>query len=180
MDITKLLGLRPKLQTAEAIAAAIAQAEALHSQAVAREAELKAGRGALLVNGNAKEVEDGERELADVRAELERLSVMIEALKPQLQQVQKQEKVAAFRKKLDEANKIADELAGIWKVRYPILNSEISSMQQKITAANQQLRDLRMRLAEDPEMTKEIGNYGRQFDDCYERANLGLNQGTGE
>ena len=171
MDISKLLGLRPKVQTAESIAAAIAQAEAQQAQAVAREAELKAGRGALLVSGSAKEVEAGERELAEVRGEMERLAVMIEALKPQLVTFQKQEKVADWRKKVEDANNRADEIAAIFAARFPILEKEMNGLHSKMREVGEEIRELRFRLAGDPEMTREIGNYGTLLDDCYERVN---------
>lgn len=171
MDISKLLGLRPKAPTSESIAAAISQAEALQAEAVAREAELKAGRGALLISGNAREVEAGERELAEVRAEMERLGVMIEALKPQLVTFQKQEKLAAWRKKVEDANKRADEIAAVFAVRQPVLSRELDELHTRMREVSDDLRALSMRLHEDPEMRLEVGNYGTQLENAYERVN---------
>jgi hypothetical protein len=157
MELTKLLGLRPKLQTAESIAAAIAQAETLHGQAVAREAELKAGRGALLLDGSAKEVDAGERELAEVRAEAERLGVMIEALKPKLEHAKLQEKAAAFRKKVEQLEKDAAQFVAWWTSRYPELANEIREGLLIEERAEQALRKLSSELSADPKLSEVVG-----------------------
>ncbi|ONG47966.1 hypothetical protein BKE38_22370 [Pseudoroseomonas deserti] len=169
MELSKILGLRPKLQNAESIAAAISQAEALQAQAISREAELKASRGALLISGNAKEVEAGERELAEVRAEAERLGVMVEALKPKLLQAQKEEKSAAFRKKLAEADRLAAEFVELWTTRYPGLEAEIQAMRTKARETNEMLRDLSEEFNASMDLQIEHGDIGKKLMPCFQR-----------
>jgi DNA-binding transcriptional MocR family regulator len=80
MDLKKLLGLRPKGDTADALRAALAMAEGEKAALVSRIAELDRDRGARLLDGNAGEVEEAERTLALAQAEAARLAAMLPAL----------------------------------------------------------------------------------------------------
>jgi hypothetical protein len=142
MDITKLLGLRPKMQTSEAIGAAITQAEAERAEALTRIDELTAGRGALLLTGDEKAVEAGERELAELRAQAERLGVMVEALKPTLRQAKMQEKVAEIRALSEEAEKDTAAFTAWWQKRYAGLAQELRDGLLLERKAEQTLRQL--------------------------------------
>lgn len=154
MELSKLLGLRPKQQTAEAISTAIGKAEQEQARAQGRIEALQAGRGALLLTGDAKAVEAGERDLADARAEVERLGVMIEALKPQLSAATLQEKGAAFKAKLALAEKHAAQFVEWWTSRYPALAQEIREGLLMEEQAEKELTELHMQLAQDAELAR--------------------------
>ncbi|MCR0980634.1 hypothetical protein [Roseomonas populi] len=142
MDIKKLLGMRPKEQTAAAIRAAITNAEQGKAAALARAAELEGGRGKLLLTGDAKEVEASERELTEARMEAERCDVMAQALQAPLAEAVLREKAAEF---ADLERQAAQQVEGFvtwWRSRYGELASEIRDGARMEKAANDSINRL--------------------------------------
>ncbi|MBB5695521.1 ATP synthase subunit B family protein [Muricoccus pecuniae] len=142
MDIKKLLGLRPKAQTAEAIRAAIAAAEEGRSAALVRIAELEAGRGNLLLNGEVRAVENGERDLAEARAEAERCEVVATALRPTLEQAINREKAEEMARLRDEVVSLSAAFVTFWREKYPALATQIRDGAMLEARAVQKLNEL--------------------------------------
>jgi hypothetical protein len=125
MDIKKLLGLRPKEENAAAIAAAIASAEAAQAEALSRAEQLKAGRGQLLLTGDAGAVEAGERELAEVQMEADRCGEMAAALRQPLAQARTREKVEEIKALNERAGQDVSASISWWREEYPGLVAKL-------------------------------------------------------
>jgi hypothetical protein len=125
MDLKKLLGLRPKTDTAEAISNAIAMAEAERAAALTRITELEAGRGNLILTGDEQAMQAGERALASARAEAEQLGVMAAALKPQLAEAKTREKAAEIAEAAKTAEREVERFVTWWRTQYPGLADQM-------------------------------------------------------
>jgi hypothetical protein len=125
MDLKKLLGLRPKTDTAEAISNAIAMAEAERAAALTRITELENGRGNLILTGDVQAMEAGERALASARAEAEQLGVMATAMKPQLEAAKTREKAAEIAEAAKAAELTAQRFVDWWRTKYPALADQL-------------------------------------------------------
>lgn len=137
MDLKKLLGLRPTEATSANIRDAIARAEQGQVAALDRVRELEAGRGTLLLSGDARAVEAGERELTEARMEAERCGVMAKALHPSLTEAQTREKAAEILALHARAEREGDEFARWWRDKYPLLAAEIHEALMKERSANE-------------------------------------------
>jgi hypothetical protein len=125
MDLKKLLGLRPKTDTTEAIGNAIAMAEAERAAVLTRITELENGRGNLILTGDVQTMEAGERALASARAEAEQLGVMAAALKPQLAEAKIREKAAEIAETARAAEQQVQQFLTWWRERYPTLANQM-------------------------------------------------------
>jgi hypothetical protein len=118
MDIKKLLGLRPKEQTAVSIGEAIQRAAQSKEAAQAWVAEMEAGRGTLLLQGDPKAIETAERELAEARTEIERCEVLAKAMTVALEEAAHREKVSEIGAAHDEAVKQVAAFITWWQTEY--------------------------------------------------------------
>jgi hypothetical protein len=146
MDLKKLLGLRPKTDTAEAIGNAIAMAEAERAAALTRITELENGRGNLILTGDVQAMEAGERALANARAEAEQLGVMAAALKPQLAEAQTREKTAEIAEAAKAAEQQVQQFLTWWHERYPGIADQLlagAKMEREAVRAIAALWDMR-------------------------------------
>ncbi|WP_426958337.1 hypothetical protein [Muricoccus radiodurans] len=150
MDLKKLLGMRPKGQTAADIHSAIAQAEAGKASALARAAELEAERGNLLLTGDIKAVETGERELAEARAEAERCTVMAEALRAPLAEAVLRERAAEIVALHQRAEQASEEFATWWRTKYGALATEIRDALRQERIALNLIHQLHMLTVDEP------------------------------
>jgi hypothetical protein len=146
VDLKKLLGLRPKSDSAEAIGNAIAMAEAERAAALTRIMELEAGRGNLILTGDVQAMEAGERALASARAEAEQLGVLAAAMKPQLEAAKLREKTAEITEAAKVAEQSAQRFLGWWREQYPTLVDQMlagAKMEREAVQAIATLQDMR-------------------------------------
>jgi CO/xanthine dehydrogenase Mo-binding subunit len=142
MDLKKLLGLRPKTDTVEAISNAIAMAEAERAAALTRITELENGRGNLILTGDVQAMEAGERALSSARAEAEQLGVMAAALKPQLEAAKVREKAAEITEAAKVAKEQVEQFLTWWRERYPTLANQMRDGFLLETAALKKIGEL--------------------------------------
>jgi chromosome segregation ATPase len=125
MDLKKLLGLRPKDDTAAALKAAMAQAESETESLRARIAELERDRGRRLLDGDAAEVEAAERDLATAQAEAARVAAMLPALRQRIEAAEAEELRVAALAAHGEAVKAADTFNAWWRAEYAELAGKL-------------------------------------------------------
>lgn len=121
MDLKKLLGLRPKTDSVEEVAAALDRARAALAKAREDEAVLLGGRADLLLAGDAAAVSTGEADLARVRVDIERAEAMLKALEGKLAEAQRAARIGQLRAKIAEATTKAERAKHALAVRYPEL-----------------------------------------------------------
>lgn len=116
LDIRKILRLRPKTESIVDITEAIAGAEAANAAALARIAEIEAGRPALLAGGSEAQILACETELAALQAEASQMQALATGLAPRLQAATHKQQVEQLRALADEANattkRFTDFMAG--------------------------------------------------------------------
>jgi hypothetical protein len=125
VDFTKLIGLRPKKQTAETIKASILRVEEELQIAADRIAELEENRGQLFLKGEAKTIEAAEQEMASLKAERERMQAMVIAMRPLLKEMALQERAAEISKLHKDAEAKASSFVSFWQNRYATLAAEL-------------------------------------------------------
>jgi hypothetical protein len=125
MDVKKLLGMRPKTQSAADIQAAILRAQEGQRAALRRATEIEKGRGLLLLNGDPAAVEAGERELVESRAEAERYALLASTLEAPLRAAQTKERAAKIQATAKEAQTLVDAFVEFWRTRYPGLAAQL-------------------------------------------------------
>jgi hypothetical protein len=125
MDIKKLLGVRPKSESAADISAAIERAREAAASARQRASEIEAVRGTLLLNGDLNAVTAGEKDLVEARAEAERFDLLAVTLQPRLEEARTKEKAAEIVAVYDEAQRQTAAFVEFWRKQYPALAAKI-------------------------------------------------------
>jgi hypothetical protein len=111
MNLTALLGLKPKEETVSELRASLARLEAAHGMAQQRARQLEEARGAVLLDGTAEDIAKHEAELRDVREEAERLAAMLPALPGRIAEAEARDLAAQLDTEAAEAERIAAEAA---------------------------------------------------------------------
>lgn len=96
------------------------------SAATARAVELEAGRGALLLTGDASAVQRGEAALAEARQEADRLGAMAEAMRAHLAKTLTSEKAAKIREAVKAIEVETAAFVEFWRTKYPALAQQIA------------------------------------------------------
>lgn len=126
MDLKKLLGLRPKDDSVDAIRTALVQAQGVQSAASQRAAELEAGRARMLVDGSAGEVERAERDLTAARGDAERAGAMIVGLQGKLAEAEAREAERGARQAVVDAEARRSRFLAFVRNDYPALAQKIA------------------------------------------------------
>jgi hypothetical protein len=150
MDVKKLLGMRPKTQSAADISTAIEKAREAAATARRRVSEFEAVRGTLLLNGDMNAVTAGERELVEARADAERFDLLAETLQVPLQEARTKEKASEIVALYDEAQRMSAAFVEFWRKQYPALATKIRDGGMLEKAALDSIRKLHELANSDP------------------------------
>jgi hypothetical protein len=131
---TMLDRLRPKNDTAEAIAAALAATEAALEEQRGRAGDLEARRGAALLEGG-ETARRHEAALREAKDEMDRLAAMAQALRARYAEAERRERRARLEHLADEARRKAERAGMAIKREYPKLAGRLAELLQAEHAA---------------------------------------------
>lgn len=135
MNLQRLIGLRPKAETAAAVREAAEAAERELASARETVARLEAARTAALLGAPEAALAKAECELRDARGEAERLALMAEGLRARVPELERAEMTAATRAALAEAEREAATVAAEIGRDYPRLARELAALLAREWAA---------------------------------------------
>jgi hypothetical protein len=119
--------LRPKSDTAEAIAEALAAVEKALGEQRGRVADLEARRGAALLEGG-ETARRHEAALREARDEAERLTALAEALREKHAQAERRERRARLERMVEEARRKAETAGRAIAREYPRLAAKLVAL----------------------------------------------------
>lgn len=139
--------LRPKNDTAEAMASALAETETALAAAAQRVAGLEAGRGAALLEGG-EVARRQEAALRDARDEAERLAALAETLRAKHAEAVTRERRAALQQEMVEAEREAADFVADLQRDYPKHAAAIAALCRREAAVTKRMIELQGRLME--------------------------------
>lgn len=162
MDLKRLLGLRPKGETADDIAAALGRARAEEAAALVRAEDLTRRRADVLLGGSESEVTAAEAQLSEARADAERAGIVAAALAGKLAKVQLAAKVESVAAAVAKANELAAEAERVIRDVYPVLAErmvrEVLLIEQQAIDARKVATDALRAAERDVQLGAEVGS----------------------
>lgn len=126
--IDKILGLRPKENTAASLRDALDRARENLCAAEARVTELERNRGALMLRGTAADMKTGEENLAAARLDADRLKSLILSLEAEVPAAEAQEVLDQLKREIAEAKAMRAEFVTRWRKEYAPAAQKIAEL----------------------------------------------------